>query len=93
MNVSRDYALCVLFGLEFTDNNVITARNKLESYGDLEICYVSSERSPTLVPKERINYDPFTYKKYLSPAPSKTNEAESNILLSKCIKKLVKKHF
>ncbi|KAG1076929.1 hypothetical protein G6F42_025188 [Rhizopus arrhizus] len=74
-------ALCVLFGLEFTDNNVITAGSKLESYGDLEVCYNLSERNPILVPKERINYDPFTYKKCLSPAPPKTNEAESNILL------------
>ena len=38
MNISRDYALCVLFGLEFTPNNVIKARSKLDSYGDLEVC-------------------------------------------------------
>ncbi|KAI7905805.1 uncharacterized protein BX663DRAFT_500965 [Cokeromyces recurvatus] len=83
MNVSRDYALCVLFGLEFTDNNVIKARSKLESYGDLEICYDLSEKNPILVPKERINYNPFIYKKYLSPAQPKTNKVENNILLNK----------
>ncbi|CAO3674624.1 unnamed protein product [Rhizopus microsporus] len=28
-----------------------------------------------------MRYDLFTYKKYLSPAPSKTDEAENNILI------------
>lgn len=55
MNCSRDFALCVLFGMEFTPANVIKANSKLESYGDLEVCYDSSERNPILVPKNRIN--------------------------------------
>lgn len=83
MNVSRDCALCVLFGLEFTPNNVIKARSKLDDYGDLDVCYDLLERKPILVPKKRISYDPFTYKKYLSPAPPKTNEDENNIMPSK----------
>ncbi|GAA5811460.1 hypothetical protein MFLAVUS_004897 [Mucor flavus] len=44
MNCSRDRALCILFGLEFTPGNVTKARNKVEIYGDLEVCYDSSER-------------------------------------------------
>ncbi|CAO3684932.1 unnamed protein product [Rhizopus microsporus] len=82
MNCSRDFALCVLFGMEFTPDNVIKANSKLESYGDLEVCYDSSERNPMLVPKNRINYDPFTYKRYLSTPPPKTIETENNILLT-----------
>lgn len=83
MNCSRDFALCVLFGMDFTPANVIKANSKLESYGDLEVCYDSSEINPILVPKNRINYDPYTYKRYLSTPPPKTIETENNILLGK----------
>lgn len=58
MNISRDYALCVLFGFEFTPTNVTKTRRKLEIYGDLDVCYDSSERNPMLVPKGRINMIP-----------------------------------
>lgn len=88
MNVSRDYALCVLFGLDFTDNNVIKTRSKLESYGNLEICYDLSGRNPVLIPKERINFDLFTYKRYLLATPPITSEADSKIMISKYIKNL-----
>ncbi|KAG2192321.1 hypothetical protein INT47_001820 [Mucor saturninus] len=81
MNCSRDFALCVLLGMEFTPANVIKASSKLESYG-LEVCYDSAERNPILVPKNRINYNPYTYKRTLSTPPPKTIETENNILLT-----------
>lgn len=82
MHVSRDYAMCLLFGFEFNPENVIKAREKLASYGDLEVCFETSEKNPILVPIKRIHYDPFTYKRYLQAAP-RISEVENSIQLCK----------
>lgn len=80
--LSRDYAMCLLFGLEFNPENVIKAREKLAKYGDLEVCFETSEKSPILVPINRIPYGPFTYKRYLQAAP-RISEVENSIQLCK----------
>ncbi|KAG2228432.1 hypothetical protein INT48_007729 [Thamnidium elegans] len=81
MHVSRDYTMCLLFGFEFNPENVIKAREKLASYGDLEVCFETSEKkTPILVPINRIHYDPFTYKRYLQAAP-RISEVENSIQL------------
>ena len=51
INFSCGYALCVLFGLEFTSSNVTNAKSKLESYDDLEICYKTSDRKSSTITK------------------------------------------
>lgn len=82
MHASRDYAMCFLFGFEFTPENVIKAKEKLANYGDLEVCFETSEKNPVLVPISRIHYDPFTYKKYLQAAPI-ISDVENSIQLCK----------
>lgn len=82
MHVSCDYAMCLLFGFEFNPENVIKAREKLASYGDLEVCFETSEKNPILVPIKQIHYDPFTYKRSLQAAP-RISEVENSIQLCK----------
>jgi hypothetical protein len=66
-DISRDQALCMLFYVEFTEENLTKYKKKLEDFGEIEICYNVDPKQPILVSKARILGDPFTYRKYIKP--------------------------
>lgn len=62
--ITREQALCMLFYVDFTENNVKKYSQMLENSGNLEICYNVDPRQPILVSSARIREDPLTYRKY-----------------------------
>lgn len=64
MNITRDAALCMYFYEEYTNENVKKCKERIEKWGNVEICYNTSPKEPIVVLKQRILGDPFTYRKY-----------------------------
>lgn len=69
-NITRNAALCMHFYEEHTDENVRKCKERIEKWGDVEICYKTFPKQPVVVLKQRIFGDPITYRKYREPQDS-----------------------
>ncbi|KAI8968265.1 hypothetical protein BDF20DRAFT_839387 [Mycotypha africana] len=65
MIITRNQAICMLFYVDYSEENVKKCEKKIEDLGDFEICYNADPKQPILVSKQRIRGDPFTYRTYL----------------------------
>ncbi|KAI9257697.1 hypothetical protein BY458DRAFT_518658 [Sporodiniella umbellata] len=61
MQISRNRAICMLFYVEFTKENLEKYKRKIESFGNIEICYNVKPNEPVLVPTKRIRESPHLY--------------------------------
>jgi hypothetical protein len=50
----------------YNEQNVKRLSKRLEDYGALEIIYETDLKKPVLILIPRLNYDPFSYHKYLT---------------------------
>lgn len=64
MNITRDAALCMYFYEEHTNENIQKCKERIEKWGNVEICYNTSPKEPIVVLKQRILGDPYTYRRY-----------------------------
>lgn len=75
MNITREQALCMYIYVEYTDENAKKCKERIEKWGDVEICYNTYPNEPVVVSNTRIVGDPFTYRKYrTSQDPSLVEE-------------------
>jgi hypothetical protein len=82
-NITRNQALCMFYAEKYTEVNVNLLSKRLESYGEIEICYETNPLKPVLVTKTRIWADPFSFKRYLNATTSTSVEAQEKTKLSK----------
>ncbi|KAG1165570.1 hypothetical protein G6F36_013289 [Rhizopus arrhizus] len=78
MIITRDQALCMLFCVEFTPENVAHSEQKIADFGEIDICYEKDLKNPFMNSIVKINGDPFTYQRYVISAPTNA----SNEILS-----------
>jgi succinylglutamate desuccinylase len=64
MNITRDAALCMYFYEEHTNENIQKCKERIEKWGNVEICYNTSPKEPIVVLKQRILGDSYTYRRY-----------------------------
>jgi hypothetical protein len=66
MIISREQAICILYCVEFNEENAAKYSKKIEDTGDLDICYLLDINDPFLVTLTRINALPFKFHRYIS---------------------------
>lgn len=49
MNITRDQALCMYFDEEYTDDNVKKCKERIEKWGNVEICYYNTSPNEPVV--------------------------------------------
>ncbi|KAI9278199.1 hypothetical protein BDA99DRAFT_473273 [Phascolomyces articulosus] len=81
MNITEGQALCMLFSMECTEENISLLTKKLESYEELLLCYETHPLNPVLVTKSRVFSLPYTFKRYLIESPT-ANHATNEVKLS-----------
>ncbi|ORX54412.1 hypothetical protein DM01DRAFT_254666 [Hesseltinella vesiculosa] len=57
-NISRNFALCIFFNMEYSDENAERLAQQLDSYHELDICYSTEQGKPMLRTKVKTNGDP-----------------------------------
>ncbi|KAG2227450.1 hypothetical protein INT45_007475 [Circinella minor] len=81
MNITEGQALCMLFSMECTEENISLLTKKLESYEELLLCYETHPLNPVLVTKSRVFSLPYTFKRYMIESPT-ANHATNEVKLS-----------
>ncbi|KAI8993319.1 hypothetical protein BDB01DRAFT_775896 [Pilobolus umbonatus] len=79
MKISRNLAICMFFYVDYTEENVKKYNNRLEDFGNVEICYNIEPNQPILVSMERIRNDPESYHLY-SDNTSVDEEETDNVI-------------
>ncbi|KAI8365232.1 uncharacterized protein BYT42DRAFT_589267 [Radiomyces spectabilis] len=64
MYITRDQAICMLFYVEYTEENVYKYKKRLEEVEGFEVCYNVDQTQPILAPTARIYGDPISYHRY-----------------------------
>ncbi|KAI9252800.1 hypothetical protein BDA99DRAFT_443550 [Phascolomyces articulosus] len=59
MNVTKGQAACMLFFQEFNEANEIKLLNRIDSIGDVDICYEKDSTEPFLLYIPRIHCNPY----------------------------------
>ncbi|KAI8326788.1 hypothetical protein BD560DRAFT_361671, partial [Blakeslea trispora] len=65
MIITRNQAICMLFYVDYSEENAMKCEKRIKDLGDFEICYNVDPKQPVLVSKQRIRGDPLTYRTYL----------------------------
>ena len=65
MIITRNQAICMLFYVDYSEENAKKCEKKIENIGDFDICYNVDPKHPVLVSRQRIRGDPLTYRTYL----------------------------
>lgn len=76
MIITRDQALCMLFCVEFTPENVAHSEQKIADFGEIDICYEKDLKKPLLALISQIHKTSSTYRPY--PVPSSENNADAD---------------
>lgn len=74
MIITRDQALCMLFCVEFTPENVARYEQKIADFGEIDICYENDPKKPLLVLISQIHKTSSPYRPY--PVSSSENKAD-----------------
>lgn len=80
--ITRKEALCILYGMSFTEENVIALESRVRNYGDLDICHSGDELKPMLQPKCKID-DSGAYHRYTDAKPNPRTTTEGREVMSK----------
>lgn len=64
MEISRDLAICMLFYVDYNEENVEKCKKKIKDVGNVEICYNTRPNEPVLVSIQRIRENPQAYHLY-----------------------------
>ncbi|KAI8365233.1 uncharacterized protein BYT42DRAFT_649161 [Radiomyces spectabilis] len=65
MQITRDQAICMLFYVEYTDENLRKYKERLDELKEFELCYNVDPKEPILVSKLRVYGNPLIYRKYI----------------------------
>jgi hypothetical protein len=64
MKISRNQAICMLFYVDYTEENLEKCKRKMKNLGNVEVCYNIKPTEPVLVSIERIREMPQSYHLY-----------------------------
>jgi hypothetical protein len=64
MKITREEAICMLYGKEYSDKNAAELLKKIDDEKELDVCYETSPLKPALVPLFRIFAESHLYKRY-----------------------------
>ncbi|ORX62873.1 hypothetical protein DM01DRAFT_1330986 [Hesseltinella vesiculosa] len=79
--ISRNQAICIFYSEQFAKETVENLSEKLESYGDLDICFTNDPWKPLLQTKTKINGNPSYYQRYPDMEPEPSNSVD-NVMLN-----------
>ncbi|CAO0797248.1 unnamed protein product [Mucor circinelloides] len=75
MKISRDRAICMLFHVEFNQENVNRCKQDIRNLSSkFQVCYQTDPKQPILVPELRIFGDPTSYRVYPEVVSTETGE-------------------
>ncbi|KAL7315948.1 hypothetical protein PS15m_005107 [Mucor circinelloides] len=75
MKISRDRAICMLFHVEFNQENVNQCKQDISNLSSkFQVCYQADPKQPILVPELRIFGDPTSYRVYPEVVSTETGE-------------------
>ncbi|EPB85275.1 hypothetical protein HMPREF1544_07956 [Mucor circinelloides 1006PhL] len=75
MKISRDRAICMLFHVEFNQENVNRCKQDISNLSSkFQVCYQADPKQPILVPETRIFGDPTRYRVYPEVVSTETGE-------------------
>ncbi|CAO3698278.1 unnamed protein product [Rhizopus stolonifer] len=78
MYLIKDQAMCMFFAEECCEENVKKLSEKLETYQNMELCFLKDSKRPVLAYNKVIYGNPFDYRFYLTNTQHKTKLTSSS---------------
>ena len=66
MNITRKQAACMFFCQEYTHDTANNLLNKIDSIGEVDLCYLKDPMEPLILYLPKIHSNPFRYHRYIT---------------------------